>query len=105
LEGSNNSFRCRSAQILVFPEADNHPAEAEHLGVRISISSNVGLDLLSPVCRVRLRSGVVLRAAMPEASVDEDRKLLAREHNVGASAPIEWKWLVDAEAKTGSVEG
>lgn len=69
---------------LVFPDSERQPALAEESGVSIPVSSLVAGDLLGPVPGVLTDSApTVLRTPVPEASVDEDRDPLGREHEVG----------------------
>lgn len=71
---------------LVLPDSDDGPAELTERRIGAPISSDVCVELLAPPLRVVLRRCGVLRTAMPEAAVDEDRDLLFGEADVGPRA-------------------
>jgi hypothetical protein len=85
---ANRPFHTTSARAdrLVCPDADDRPSCLLEVGISAPVTRDVGLDLLPPPFRVRLRPGHVFRAAVPEATVDEDSNSGTRENDVGAPA-------------------
>ena len=66
----------------MLPVPDHSPPRCrEHLG-RLLVTLPVASDLRRPEIRSSLRNGEVLRAAVPEASIDEHGNPLTRERNV-----------------------
>src|SRR4051794_37287511 len=74
-------------RIFVFPRTDYGPARGRETLRLLGVPPLVARDLRVPVGRVQLRSSAVLRAAVPEASVDKHRKALTRERDVGPRLP------------------
>ncbi len=66
----------------VFPVAEGKPSSLLKCGIRLAIAGLVAEDLLEPVLHVALRCDVVLRAAVPEATVDEDGDLRRSEDDI-----------------------
>lgn len=75
----------RFARILVFPDMYRLPSELRQLVILASITSDVLLKLASPPSRVVLRSGSMLRATVPEATVDEHRDPSSSKGHIGGS--------------------
>jgi hypothetical protein len=48
------------------------------------VATPIRVDLRVPVFSVRLRTPLVIRAAVPEAAVDKHRDTSAREYDIGA---------------------
>ncbi len=57
----------------MFPESKHRPASLLEERVEPFVTVHVGLNLARPVFGVGLCHGVVLRASVPEAAIDEDR--------------------------------
>lgn len=76
-----NHFR-RSYGIFVFPDSDDLPASFSEAAICVGVARLVSLDLSNPEVGVLLRGSMMLRAAMPEASVKEDRDLGPSENDV-----------------------
>jgi hypothetical protein len=76
----------RFTRLLVLPDPKNMPAVRDQLGIVPAVALDVPLELREPVRRVCSRTDAVLRALMPEASVDEDRDPLAREDDIRATS-------------------
>jgi hypothetical protein len=75
---------------LVLPDSHDFPVLRPEQAVYFPIAGAVVLDLPPPKRRTGSRPGGVLRAAMPEAAVDEDGDVKPRENKIGfhpASAP------------------
>lgn len=77
-----DSCDCR----LVLPDTNHQPSTFFKGRGMTSISLDVLADLGLPVGAVRCREGAMCRAAVPEASVDKYRDLLARKDQVWADA-------------------
>jgi hypothetical protein len=87
----------------MLPNADNAPPGFGQLPICIGVSAAIRVDLLAPPFRVRLWPRAVFGAAVPEATVYEDRDTKAREGNVRRSAQLKQR-VVNAESKTVPVE-
>lgn len=75
-------------RVFVFPDAQDHPALGfQHFG-GIYVAIPVALDLPVPPVAVRGWASPVLRAPVPEASIDKDCQLRAREGDINLSTPI-----------------
>src|SRR5215467_1688275 len=72
----------RGNRILVFPHSENMPSRRDKLCVRIPIACPIFGDLVGPERRVAPGDRSVLRAAMPEASIDEDHDLCSAKDDV-----------------------
>jgi hypothetical protein len=81
--------------MLPNPE-DTPPSPAQAIGLPV-VSLLVLLELGQPVSRVRLRECLVLRAAVPEATIDEDSHLRTGEDDVRSHA---LHTAMETEAKT-----
>lgn len=66
----------------MFPDAHWFPASFLQLPVRVAVAFAVPLDLLAPERWVTLRPSAVLGAAVPEATVYEDRNASGPKHDV-----------------------
>ena len=66
----------------MFPDAQDRPTVAfESLSIK-SVSVEITLKLWNPVLHVSCGRLSVLRARVPEATVDEDRYPVLREHDI-----------------------
>ena len=90
----------------VLPESKNRPAVLPERPVRLSVPLTGASNLPEPVVGVALEVGAaMLWAAMPEAAVQKDRDLLAREDNVGSSTTAGQRHRGDAVAIAVLMEG
>ena len=71
---------------LMLPDAEDTPAEGAEGAGDEAVAGAVGGDLLPPEGGVRLRRRGVQRAAVPEATVDEDGEAVCPEDKVGFHA-------------------
>jgi hypothetical protein len=74
--------------VFVFPESHDRPPALLQLARCLGVSASIALDLGGPELGVRLSDGVMLRAAMPEAPVDEDREPQSGKHDVGGPSYV-----------------
>jgi hypothetical protein len=70
----------------MFPDPHDQPAGILEGPVGLSIPFAIPFDLLLPEGSVRLGLCAMLRTAIPEAAVDEDRQALPRKDDVGMAA-------------------
>lgn len=89
----------------MFPPPDYLPPSIlESLRLK-SVARAIALDLRRPIVEVRLWRPVVLPAAMPKASIDEDRETVTREGDVDSDhATGNLDRVVDAIPQTGGVQ-
>lgn len=73
----------RGIPVFVFPDPDHRPAGLGQRCIGNSVSVHVPLQLRRPVPVVRGGHSPVLRADMPEASIDEDSHLPGSKDHVG----------------------
>lgn len=94
------NLRCNRGRVVVLPHSYDRPAGRGEAEIHFSISGHVSLKLGLPVIAVRLRGGSVLRATVPEATVDEDSDLLSREDNIRLHESVrEPDWVMLAKAQ------
>jgi hypothetical protein len=67
----------------MFPYPLDGPARGSELFIDPLVAFAIDLQLPDPELRVLRRRSIMLGASVPEAAVDEDRDLRAREHDVG----------------------
>lgn len=72
----------------MLPDSDHLPSEFAQLAVCALISPSVRLDLVDPELPVCVRADSVLRAAVPETAIDEDRNFLAGENDIRGTGQI-----------------
>lgn len=90
----------------MFPDANYLPAGASEKGVINPVSFNIAQEFGRPVARVDLRLTSVLRAAMPEAAIDENCYASSSKDNVGSySARADAEEQILAEPVTGPMQG
>lgn len=89
---------------FVFPNTYHVPACVGQAVVRVSVAHHIGLNLLAPEGGIRLGPGSVLRAAMPEAAVDEDNHARWAKDDVGAAPPIPEHAMVYAKPQPALVK-
>src|SRR5829696_3259520 len=91
--------------VLVLPGAEHLPAVTCERAVDSTVSGDVASELRLPVRGVRTWRVAVVRAAVPEAAVDEDGEARAREDHVGSNDSGRSRdWVIDPEAQPTSVE-
>ena len=89
-------------RIRVFPEPQYQPPATLKEAIRVTVTTNVCLNLSAPPIGVGLRPSSMLRAPVPEAAVDKNSNLLADEREVGATS-CAWNEPVDTVSQTLSV--
>lgn len=85
---------------LVFPHVQDAPPQAGERGVLGSVAGNVAVELGTPPIPVVARQRAVVGAAVPEASVDEDRDFRSGECKVWATGK---PWVVHTEPQAAAV--
>lgn len=76
---------------FVLPDPDHFPPGLHEKSIGLLVPASISSDLVRPELRVCDRHGVVLRASVPEAAIDEDSHLRPGEDQVGGSAnPGKW---------------
>jgi hypothetical protein len=85
----------------MLPESQNLPPRGSKRALGATIPSYVAFKLRAPELRIRDGCGVMLRASVPEAPVDEHRQPSRREDYVGTS----WDTGVQAVAATACPQG
>lgn len=88
----------------VFPDPQDVEAKSTKADGAVGIPRSVSLDLVAPERLACFRHHEVVGTAVPEAAVDKDVQTRTREYNVGASATIEGKLKIDAEAQACAME-
>ena len=73
-------------RVFVLPEPQDEPARLEEQLVGLAISLAIARDLCPPIVGVGLGFLVVLRAAMPVATINEDGDTRWMEHEIGGPA-------------------
>jgi hypothetical protein len=76
------------AGVLMFPHANDLPAERLEPPIRIGIPMPICFDLLAPPVGVGLRQSAVDRAAVPEATIHEHGNARRGKDDINATAPI-----------------
>src|SRR5262245_10358068 len=94
----------RGLGIVVSPDANYQPSTGYQTGIGIGVSSSIRLDLLPPPLGVGLRPRSVLRAAVPETAVHENRHARGGEHKIPTAAETRER-RVHTETKPESVDG
>jgi len=82
---SSEVIGCGS-RILVLPNANDHPACLNQSPVDNEVTLVVSLDLRPPIVGVSARRDEVLRAAMPEAAINENGHARPAEYDVRCSS-------------------
>jgi hypothetical protein len=70
---------------IVLPESENRPSGDAQVPVGLAVTLHVAREFLRPPSSVARRRGLVVRTAVPEATLDEDRDMSPRERDVGPS--------------------
>ena len=95
---------CHDSGVFVFPEPAHDPARRSEIAIVASVAFDVGPELRAPPFPVRLWSRGVLRARVPEATVQEHRDTLTAEHDVRAGSRHPRNRQVDAVPQPFGVE-
>jgi hypothetical protein len=91
--------------VFVLPRSQAHPAESGKSGVCVTVPRLVSQHLLPPVFWIGFgRASAVVRAAVPEAAVDEQCHSGGTEHYVGSTPETFQGRDVDSVAKPSRVE-
>lgn len=97
---------CGLFEIVMFPDADDFPAGVVEALVGVGVAAFVGFDFGSPEVGGGAGGGsVVLGAAVPEASVEEDGDFGSGEDEVGGAADIFDGACGDSVAQSECVNG
>jgi len=80
-----DSSRCLH-RILVLPDANYAPSPLGQQSVSLGVTFLCSPNLLGPEAGVRNRHRVVLRTAVPETAIHEDRHFCPREYEIRSSA-------------------
>lgn len=91
-------------RVLVFPDSHHEEAKSFQQSSGLFVPPLSTSDLLSPPRGVRLRRPTMERAPMPEAAVDEDCHPLAGEDEVGTTADLGDRSLVDPISEAAGVQ-
>jgi hypothetical protein len=94
----------RRLGVLVLPDPDDPPTRCDQQAVDPIVSLPVSIELRSPILAVCLRHVAVVGAAMPEATIDEYRDSLGREHYVRPMSNASYRAPVLKEPQTEPVE-
>ncbi len=90
--------------VVVLPEAEDRPSRFPQGSVRVPVPRDIGGDLLGPERLVRRGRRVVLRAAVPEAPVDEDRDPWPAENQVGRAPQARQRPRIHAVSQAESMD-
>ena len=88
----------------MLPDSYRSPPSVKQNRIGFRVTFTVALDLGTPPGCIGFGEGLVLRAAVPEAAVDEHGNASAREHEIGAPAPAGKRPEIDAVTKARSME-
>ena len=98
--------RRRAVGVFVRPEAQDRPTRGPQRISLFPITSDVAVELRRPVIPVDTRSATVIRTAVPEAAINEDRDLSLREYNVRTNEPpLDAYRVILSETMTKTVQG
>jgi hypothetical protein len=85
--------------VFVLPHAKDTPSLRRQRGIDRSVAAHVSFEFRKPVIRVGPRRRSMLRAPVPEATVDEDREPGACEDHIGTNGSImEAERKIDSES-------
>ena len=94
---------CGHLGCFVLPDTYDGPAICCKTLVGVTIAFRIGFDFCGPPGRVVLWLGPMLRAAMPEAAVNENSNLSCPEDKVSAASQP-WKLRIDPVPETPCVQ-
>lgn len=97
-------LRGRSARVLMGPHTNDHPTRGAKFPIGVPIAANVRGQLRIPPRSVLVRLSSMLRAGVPEASIDEDCDSRPAEHDVGSPSRRTQGRRVDRVSKALPVE-
>jgi hypothetical protein len=88
--GAHDSLNAQRSllRIFVFPDPDADPAGLSQSLVGVAVARNVARYFVRPKLGVRYSDGVMLRAPVPKASIEEDRDLRLRECEVSRAPQV-----------------
>lgn len=66
----------------MFPDADDLPSSLTKPLISVSVSRSIGFDFAPPIFCIVFGPGCVDRAAVPEASIDENRDTRTGKNNI-----------------------
>src|SRR3546814_451456 len=90
----------------MLPGAHGQPPPGSELLVGVRVASPVAGDLLWPVPGVLANlTATVVRAAVPEAAIEEHSDLLGREHEIRRSTQVRERTSMNEVAESSSVYG
>ena len=96
---------CRSARVLVFPNSNDLPTRSAEPPPGVQIAGLVASDLVWPVPTIDLVvADPVPRAAMPEATIDEDCHPRSNEDDVNSTSSTRNNRAIEPVAQAQSVE-
>jgi hypothetical protein len=95
---------CRFDRWEVFPDSQRCQPYSGKTLIGVAISRTVRLDLPAPEVGTGPWHDEVVRAAVPEATIDEDVQADPCEYNVGASSAVERQRMIDPEPHANSVQ-
>lgn len=90
--------------VFVLPHANHVPAGGLEEAVDPPIPLDIRRELGRPPRPIVRGDGCVLRAAVPETTVDEDSDLRWPENDVGSASQVGQRGLVDSKSKTSSMQ-
>lgn len=99
--GPGDAIR-RRLDRLVLPNSHDRPAGLGEPAVGVPVTRSGALDLRPPPLGVGNRPRRVLGAAVPEATVDEDRHARAPEDQIGSTTQVRQRLTVYAVTKSAS---
>lgn len=76
----------RLARVLVFPNPNTYPTRFCETTIRVTVARLISANLVRPEACVGYRDGVVLRATVPEATVEKDGDPHSCKYKVSSSA-------------------
>ena len=86
----------------MLPDADHPPSKLAQLAACAPISLSVRLDLVDPELPVCAGMDAVLRTAVPETAIDEDRDLMTGKNDIWRTRQI---ISVDPKAQPTEMKG
>ena len=75
----------RSRRIFMLPNSDGAPSRVREKLVGLSVPCPVSINLRAPEVTVRARGTAMVRAAVPEATINEDSDTSLAEDQIGGS--------------------
>jgi hypothetical protein len=88
----------------VLPYADNGPSRFCEQRIVAAIARDIAIDLMTPIKTVSLGNMTVLRAAVPEATIDEHGDTGRDKQDICLAPKPRYRALMFPEAQASSVE-